>query len=87
MKVYVLLFCLGFANDWLLTTFYLQAAKGRHWLCAGLSLAQQVCSLTALAFNVVDVEPLSREQLTRWIVTAFAYACAALVSVRPVSGK
>lgn len=84
MVIYVLLFVLGFANDYLLTTYYLAAAKGRRWFCVGLSLAQQACSLSAVCFNLVDVEPLSHEQFIRWGVTAVAYACAAAVSVKPV---
>lgn len=84
MLIYAGLFALGFVNDALLTSYYLHAAKGHRWRCVLLSLGQQAVSMTAMAFNFVDVEPLSREQFTRWAVTALAYACAAAWVVKPL---
>lgn len=83
MMVYALLFALGFANEALLTSYYLHAPFGHRWRCVVLSLLQQAVALSALCFNIVDVEPLSREQFTRWIVTALSYGCATAWVVRP----
>jgi hypothetical protein len=80
--IYLLLFGLSFANDYFLTKYYICVAEGKRWYCAGLSLCQQLCAMSAVCFNLVDVEPLSRDQFTRWAVTAVAYATAALFSVK-----
>lgn len=86
MRVYALLFCLGFANEALLTLYYTRAARGQRWLCVLLSLAQQAVSTVAICYTLVDVEPLSREQFIRWGVSALSYGCATAWVVRPQTG-
>jgi hypothetical protein len=76
MLIYLFLFIAGFLNEALLTSYYINAAKGKKWLCVGLSLGQQIVSIGAMFFNLVDVEPKSIEQLIRFIITAFSYATA-----------
>lgn len=83
MLMYLFLFGLSFANDFTLTKYYIYVAQGKRWHCVGLALLQQLFSLTAVCYTLVDVEPLSREQFTRWAVTAFAYGSAAFFSVKP----
>lgn len=82
----MLLFSLGFCNEFLLTKYYLEAAKGRRWLCVLLSLAQQAVSTVAVCYTLVDVEPLSHEQFIRWGVSALSYGCATAWVVRPQTG-
>lgn len=86
MKIYALLFALGFANEALLTSYYINAAKGKRWLCVLLSLAQQAVYTTAVCFTLVDVEPLSREQFLRWGISALSYGCATAFVVKPHNG-
>lgn len=83
MLVYLILFAICFANEFLLTTYYVNASKGKRWLCVGIAVLQQFVSVAAAFFNLVDVEPLSREQFTRWVVTACAYGLATYVVVKP----
>ncbi len=84
MWVYLILFAICFANEYLLTTYYVNAAKGKRWLCVGIAVTQQFVSVAGAFFNLVDVEPLSREQFTRWTITAFAYGLATYTVVKPV---
>ncbi len=81
--VYVLLFGICFLNEALLTSYYIHAAKGRRWLCVGISIIQQFVSVAGAFYNLIDVEPLSREQFVRWTVTAVAYGTATYVVVKP----
>lgn len=83
MLINCFLFLVGFANEALLTSYYTNAAKGRRWLCVGLSLAQQVVAAAATFYTLVDVVPMSREQFVRWGVTALSYGCATAVVVKP----
>ncbi len=83
MKIYAFLFAAGFANEFLLTSYYINAAKGRRWFCVGASLLQQLVSTGATFFTLVDVIPGSREQWIRWAVTALSYGCATATVVKP----
>lgn len=83
MTVYLVLFALGFANESTLTSYYTNAAKGRRWLCVGLSLLQQVWACCATYYNLVDVVPGSHEQWLRWAVTACSYGAATAWVVKP----
>lgn len=84
MLVYAILFGIGFANEALLTAYYTNASKGRRWLCVGLSLTQQVVSGVSTFFNLVDVQPGSKEQMIRWVVSALSYGFATYVVVKPI---
>ena len=87
MSVYLLLFATGMANEALLTSYYLNAAKGRRWLCVALALGQQVVSIAATFYTLVDVVPGSREQFIRWAITACSYGCATALVVKPASAS
>ncbi len=79
---YALLFGLGFANEALLTAYYVNAAHGRRWLCVALSLGQQAVAAGSLWFNVIEAVD-TRERITRLIITAISYGCATAFVVRP----
>ncbi len=83
MLIYAFLFAAGFANESLLTAYYVCAAEGRRWRCVLLSLAQQVVSIASTLYTLVDVEPGSREQMIRWVVVALSYVAASAWIVKP----
>ncbi len=84
MLVYAILFAMGFINEFLLTTYYVNAAKGKRWLCVGLSISQQVVACVSTYITLVDVVPGSREQMIRWFISACSYGIATYVVVKPV---
>jgi hypothetical protein len=83
--VYPALFCIGFINEYLLTSYYIHAAKGHRWLCMGLTMLQQSMSFTALWFNIVDGSPSIHERICRWFVTGLSYGAATYFVVKPAS--
>lgn len=82
MIIYLFLFCIGFANEYLLTSYAIEAVKGARMKCVVLTMVHQIVACTGL-FNIVDVEPGSREQFFRWFVTALSYGAATYVVVKP----
>lgn len=83
MSIYVVLFCISFLNEYFLTAYYMAAVKGYRWQCVGLSVVQQVVACSTTYFTLIDVIPMSHQQLFRFITTMLGYAVGTIVVVKP----
>lgn len=83
MLTYFGLFLLSFSNEYLLTKYYLSASLGKRWTCVFLTLLQHFVSFLILWLNLIDVPPMSKEQMFRWSITAIAYGISTYIVVKP----
>ena len=80
MKLYLLLAASGFANDLVLTSYYVHADRGHVWTCVGLCGLQQMFAIFQSYHSLLD--PASpAERVKRLLSAAAGYTIAAYVSV------
>lgn len=81
MKLYILLALSGFLNDAILTSYYVNADRGRAVLCVVLCGGQQALAIFQAYHSFSDCAPGSPEQIRRWCAVALGYCAAAWVTV------